>query len=113
MKPRFEKLSAAQTDALGQIATGTPSAHFARNTLASLESRGYLVKLSGELPGWPPVTIRYYEVPIDVHIRYCEWCAAHPSCLICEEPLTGMDTEYCEKCVTQLDASHQDGSSGS
>lgn len=70
---RFEKLSKQETDVLGQIAINVDGGHN-RQVIASLLSKGYIEEYEETLPGWPPVKVKRYSVPIGVHIRWCSWC---------------------------------------
>jgi len=94
----FEGLTRKQHEVFAQIATGNDRAHHSK-TLQALQAKGFIVATPRKLPGWPPVTVNTYDVPIDVHIRWCAWCAENPECLVCGVSLKGQfDTEYCEAC---------------
>lgn len=70
-------LTAAERDVLGLIAIGQDGGHPDR-VLLSLAQRGYIVGYRQTLPGWPPVEVVRWEVPLPIHIEWCEWCAAQP-----------------------------------
>lgn len=86
----FEGLTQKQHEVFAQIATGNDRAHNTK-TLQSLESKGFIVATPRELPGWPPVTINAYEVPIDVHIRWCTWCTENIDTTIAKLGLGGTE----------------------
>jgi hypothetical protein len=46
-----------------------------RDKLAAL---GLIEVYTERLPGWPPCDVYRARVPLPVHIRWCEWCAAQP-----------------------------------
>jgi hypothetical protein len=70
-------LTPAQRDVLGLIAINQDAGHHPA-TLAALAQRGLIVGYRQTLPGFPPVEITRWEVPVDVHIQWAEWCAAQP-----------------------------------
>lgn len=97
----FEGLTKGQHQVFSQIATGNDRGHSPR-TLKTLVDKGYISVIPVTLPGWPPVMVNRYEVPIDLHIRWCAWCADNPTCLICDKSLKGYhDTDYCADCIAQ------------
>ncbi|MEM1344785.1 MAG: hypothetical protein AAGI34_09430 [Pseudomonadota bacterium] len=66
----------AQRRAFEQIATGNSSPIMAKTTQDALLRKGLIVELSPlVLPGVIPVTIRRFEVPVPIHMQWCEWCA--------------------------------------
>jgi len=70
-------LTVRQREVLGAIAVGQDNGHHPK-VLAALEEQGLIVGYPEVLPGYPPVTITRWEVPVAVHIRWCEWCATQP-----------------------------------
>lgn len=70
----FRGLTPYQLEVLGHIAVGCDLGHYPK-TLAILEQRGLLVSGSETLPGPLPVTVKRYEMPIVVHMAWCEWCS--------------------------------------
>lgn len=69
----FSDLTKRQREVFEQIATGHDKGH-PEQTLWSLAKRGYITRYPETLPGDPPVTIMRCEVPIPVHIEWCQWC---------------------------------------
>jgi hypothetical protein len=70
-------LTPRQRDVLGQIAVGQDSGHHPA-VLAALEARGLIVGYRETLPGRFPVEIVRWEVPVHIHIQWCEWCSQQP-----------------------------------
>lgn len=72
----FAALPPKQLEALGNISIGLDEGVNPR-TAAALVRRGLIEEREQVLPGRIPVTVKRYEMPIHVHIRWCEWCAAN------------------------------------
>ena len=72
----FRNLTNAQSDVFEQIAVGNDNdgGHNPK-VLDRLEKMGLLTSKSQILSGFPPVTIKRYEVPIDIHMEWCQWCS--------------------------------------
>ena len=70
----FRNLTNAQSDVFEQIAVGNDGGHNPK-VLDRLEKMGLLISKSQILSGYPPVMIKRYEVPIDIHIEWCQWCS--------------------------------------
>ncbi len=73
----FDALSPLQREVLSLIAIGNDRGHPAA-TLLALERRG-LIQAHTERYGTglsegPPVTVTRWEVPLPVHIAWCQWC---------------------------------------
>lgn len=80
MSERFDGLTAAQENALMRIAFPlndwmARGGGAQKGTLAELLRRGLIEAREERLPGWPPVTVTTYEMPLAEHIRLCAWCA--------------------------------------
>jgi hypothetical protein len=69
----MDALSLRQREVLGEIAIGQDGGHNKR-ILQVLAEKGLIVGYQQALPGHPPVTVTRWEVPLDVHIQWCEWC---------------------------------------
>ena len=74
-RKHFDSLTAAQQRVFEQIAIGNDLGHNPAIT-KRLEVTGYIVGHDAPLMdgGWPPVTVRRYEVPLRIHARWCAWC---------------------------------------
>lgn len=72
----MDRLTPTQRDVLGQIALGNDGGHNPR-TIAALKRMGLIVGHldDGESFG---VRVTRYELPIPVHMQWCEWCANQP-----------------------------------
>jgi len=66
----------AQQEAFEQIATGSGMAHHP-TTLAALERKGLIEQVGERVFGSGPLAVRIpvHEVPIPIHMAWCEWCA--------------------------------------
>jgi hypothetical protein len=73
----MDALTEPQRTVLGNIAIGVDGGHNPR-TLAALAERGLIVGYRQTTPGFPPVEVTRWEMPIGVHIQWAEWCAAQP-----------------------------------
>lgn len=71
---RFAGLTQRQFDVFGQITIGKDLGHHPK-TLEALEKRGLIKRYWETLPGWPPVKVASFSVPIDVHAAWCQWCS--------------------------------------
>jgi predicted thioredoxin/glutaredoxin len=74
--PRFRNLTAVQERAFEHIAINSHAAvAHSPAVLRRLEEKGLLVGRD-VVEGKPPVTFTYrvYEVPIPVHMEWCQWC---------------------------------------
>jgi hypothetical protein len=67
-------LTGAQRRVLGLVAINEDGGHHPK-VLAALEAKGLIVGHEVTLPGRLPGTIIRWEMPIGVHIQWCEWCA--------------------------------------
>lgn len=70
-----------QREAFEAIATGNalPSAH--KKTLERLEKCGLIVRLADKVLGrdrFGTVSIPQFEVPIPIHMQWCQWCSEQP-----------------------------------
>ncbi len=72
----FDNLPAKQAAAFEQIATGNDRGHHPA-TLRALVNKGYISEWAQTIgrDGFGDITVMRYEVPIPVHIRWCEWCS--------------------------------------
>ena len=73
----FDKLSETQQECLGYYAFPGLSMPrmWPQNTLNSLVKKGLLIRHRRQHPSpGIPVIVEDYEMPIAVHIAYCEWC---------------------------------------
>ena len=73
----MDALTEQQRRVLSQIAIGFDGGHHER-VLVALAEQGLIVGYRQTLPGFPPVEVVRWEVPVDVHIQWAEWCAAQP-----------------------------------
>lgn len=73
----MDALTVRQQEVLGQIACGFDQGH-PEATLLALARRELIVGYEDELPGWPPVRVARWEVPVNIHIQWAAWCAAQP-----------------------------------
>jgi hypothetical protein len=81
-KAIFDVLTDKQRDVLGAIAINQDGGHHPK-TLAALRKFGLISRREEFKGGWFPMTVVRYDVPVDIHIAWCEWCSEH---------LTGEDT---------------------
>lgn len=72
MSSNFRNLSDKQSDVFEQIAIGNIAGHNF-NTIKSL-LRKQLIRRSYEYHPAEGVTFYRYEVPLPIHIEWCEWC---------------------------------------
>ena len=70
----FRNLTNTQSDVFEQIAVGNDGGHNPK-VLDRLEKMGLLISKSQILSKCPPVMIKRYEIPIDIHIEWCQWCS--------------------------------------
>jgi len=70
-------LTESQRAVLGNIAIGFDGGHDLR-VLFALAERGLIVGFRQTLPGFPPVEVTRWEMPIGVHIQWAQWCADQP-----------------------------------
>jgi hypothetical protein len=70
-------LSKQQRHVLGCICINQDGGH-ARSTLDSLEKRGLIASWDEDAGGHPPMTIKRYGAPFDVHMAWCQWCSEQP-----------------------------------
>jgi hypothetical protein len=73
----MDALNDVQRDVLGAIACNQDSGHDPQ-TFRVLAERDLIVGYREELPGWPPVEVVRWEVPLPVHIQWAAWCANQP-----------------------------------
>jgi hypothetical protein len=81
LKAIIEKLSAKQRHVLGMIAINEDRGH-PPTTIHSLMKKGLIIAHQEQIygPGNTPIdripmTVTRYDVPIPVHIAWCEWCS--------------------------------------
>lgn len=74
---RMDALTARQREVLGEIACGQDGGH-PTATLEALERKGLIVGFLARCQGWPPVIITRWQVPLDVHMQWAQWCADQP-----------------------------------
>lgn len=67
-------LTKRQRDVLGFICINQDGGHHSA-TLAALERWGLIVSYDEDRGGYPPMTVKRYSAPIDVHMAWCEWCS--------------------------------------
>lgn len=71
----MDALTEAQRNVLGLIAIGQDGGHNPR-TLAVLERLGLIVGHDGQVSTpLGPMQVRRWDVPVAVHIQWCEWCS--------------------------------------
>ncbi|GGM52635.1 hypothetical protein ACFFX1_55440 [Dactylosporangium sucinum] len=91
----MDALTNRQREVLGAIACGDDQHHH-RKVLKALADLGLIVEHRVRLADGLPVEISRWEVPLDVHIQWAEWCAAQPD-----------DVEEVDApCCTPADATH-------
>lgn len=77
----LEPMSVAQHVAFEQVAIGNDR-HIRARTAAALVRKGYIVecKRIATRASWTQgkVTLKRYEVPVFVHMEWCDWCSRHP-----------------------------------
>lgn len=76
----FAGLSKPQIAALGNVAFGGTGAGVPRKTMAKLLERNLIVPIvrsSSDILG--RFTWTEYAMPIDVHVRFCEFCETLPN----------------------------------
>ena len=78
---RFRNLSESQSNVFELIAINQDWGHHPR-TLEALEKKGLITKHEGVSYGSGnsaldriPMKIYRYQVPLDVHIEWCDWCS--------------------------------------
>ena len=69
----FSQLTAPQRHVLGMCAIQQDGGHSQR-TLDKLVGFGML-EIREVLLGYPPMTIKRYDVPLYVHMLWCAWCS--------------------------------------
>jgi hypothetical protein len=69
----FSQLTEAQRHVLGCCAVQQDGGHHPR-TLAKLVEFGML-EVREVLVGYPPMTTKRHDVPLYVHMLWCEWCS--------------------------------------
>lgn len=74
---RMDDLTGEDRDVLNQIAIGQDAGH-PDTVLTALAELGLIVGHEQTLPGWPPVQVVRWEMPIGVHIQWAQWCADQP-----------------------------------
>ena len=71
-------LTPRQREVFEQVAIGQDAGH-PKRVLEALAKRGLVVSYVGMVGvGQFVVEVTRWEVPIDVHIQWCEWCATQP-----------------------------------
>lgn len=70
----FGVLSPQQRDVIDQIGCNIDIGHHPR-TLDSLERMGLIESFNEVLGGRFPIRVKRYEMPLWVHIQWCEWCS--------------------------------------
>jgi hypothetical protein len=73
----FRKLTSAQQRVVHAIAVGFDSGHNPK-VCARLVELGFIEEHEETLPGFPPVRIKAYTMPIHAHIRWAAWCSTLP-----------------------------------
>lgn len=71
------RLTEKQQYVLGCVAINDDGCHHPA-TLKKLERLGLIIGRDEHLGGRFPMTIRRYEMPLPIHIRWCDWCSRHP-----------------------------------
>lgn len=73
-------LTKAQQSVFEQIAIGQlPYAR--QSTIDILVEKGLIVRIADRVLGrdrFGAISVPTYEVPLPIHIRWCEWCAKQP-----------------------------------
>jgi len=76
-KPKHPCPPGPMRNAFEQIAIGNALPPMSGKTREALLSRGLIVDIEGKvLPGWPPVRVRQFGVPLHHHMQWCEWCSS-------------------------------------
>jgi hypothetical protein len=70
-------LTGPQQDVLGQIAIGFDQGHPPK-TLVVLAAKGLISGHQEMVPGFPPVRVTRWTVPVNIHVQWAAWCAAQP-----------------------------------
>lgn len=70
----FRRLTRAQRRTFEAVAINMDTGHN-KKVLASLLERGFIGRTEETLPGWPPVTVSRYYVPLNLHRLWCEYCS--------------------------------------
>lgn len=73
----IRRLTRRQQEVLSAVAIGQDGGH-ARPTLKRLLELGLIEEYEEPVPGWPPMNIRRYDVPLFVHIAWAEWGSEQP-----------------------------------
>lgn len=82
MQPKSRHPAAGCTKAQRQtfeaLVTGIAGGHNSE-TIKSLLRRGLIEKVGERVIGAPPLRVHVpvYEVPLPLHLAWCEWCAAN------------------------------------
>lgn len=75
----FRNLSDSQSSVFEQIATGNDAGH-SKRTLDSLMRKGLIRQFQqSQVDHIGQFYVYRYEVPLDVHIEWCEWCSQQPT----------------------------------
>jgi hypothetical protein len=72
----IDGLTPAQERALGLIAIGLDGCLHPK-PVAALLAKGLIEESTETLPGRFPVKVKRYEVPLHVHVVWCQWCSDH------------------------------------
>lgn len=75
----FGSLSEQQVDALCNVAFGGHGAGVSPRTLKSLERRGLIASVPvHKREGNVLFSLLVWEMPLGVHIAFCDWCSSTP-----------------------------------
>lgn len=80
MNKYFRKLPKHQSEVFEQIAIGFDQFHH-HKTIEALEKKGLIIRRETKVYGRGntvldrmPMTVYRYEVPIPIHMEWCQWC---------------------------------------
>lgn len=70
-------MTKAQRQWFERIATGTHGSLVPKKTMAVLLERGLVEHIGNQKFGSGPlaVLVKEYDVPIPVHVQWCQWCS--------------------------------------
>jgi hypothetical protein len=66
-----------QIEVFEQIAINNSTGHHPA-TVKALERKGLVVLTERVLRGHPPVKVWEPQVPLPIHMQWCQWCAEQP-----------------------------------
>jgi hypothetical protein len=73
----MDSLTERQREVLSAIAINQDGGHDPQ-ILRALAERELIFGYREKLPGWPPVEVVRWEMPVWAHIEWARWCAEQP-----------------------------------